>query len=80
MKTVSAREANQHFSRLLKAAAEGEDVVITRRGKPVAKLVAVAGPKIDAKRRAAIKRLMKMLRKGYDLGGLRIKREELYDR
>lgn len=80
MKTVSAREANQHFSRLLKVAAEGEDVVITRRGKPVAKLVAVAGPKIDAKRRAAIKRLMKMLRKGYDLGGLRIKREELYDR
>jgi len=80
MKTVSAREANQHFSRLLKAAAEGEDVVITRRGKPVAKLVPLAGPKIDAKRRAAIKRLMKSLRKGYPLGGLRINREDLYDR
>jgi len=80
MKTVSAREANQHFSRLLKTAADGEDVVITRRGKPVAKLVPLAGPKIDAKRRAAHKRLMKLLRKGVDLGGLRINREELYDR
>ena len=80
MKTVSAREANQHFSRLLRAAAEGEEVVITRRGKPVAKMVAVAGPKVDAKRQAAHKRLMKLLRKGYNLGGLRIDREELYDR
>ena len=80
MKTVSAREANQHFSRLLRAAAEGEEVVITRRGKPVAKMVSVSGPKADAKRRAAFKRLMKTLRKGDHLGGLRIDREELYDR
>ena len=47
MKTVSAREANQHFSRLLRAAAEGEDVVITRRGKPVAKLVPISEEPID---------------------------------
>jgi len=80
MKTVSSREANQHFSRLLKVAAEGEDVIITRRGKPVAKLMSVGGPKIDAKRRAAHKRLMKLLRKGYNLGGLKIDREDLYDR
>lgn len=80
MKTVSAREANQHFSRLLKAAAEGEDVVITRRGKPVAKLVPIETAKADAARARAHRRLMKLLRKGVDLGGLRINREELYDR
>ena len=80
MKTVSAREANQHFSRLLKAAAEGEDVVITRRGKPVAKLVPVASANMDAKRRAAIKRLMKMLRKGVNLGGRPFTRDEMHER
>jgi prevent-host-death family protein len=80
MKTVSAREANQHFSRLLRVAAEGEDVVITRRGKPVAKLVPLAGPKIDAKRRAARKRLMKLLRKGFNLGGRRFTRDEMHER
>ena len=48
MKTVSAREANQNFSKLLKRAADGEKVVITRRGKPVARLEPVAGPEQDA--------------------------------
>ncbi len=80
MKTVSAREANQHFSRLLRAAADGEEVVITRRGKPVAKLVSFETAKAKAARARAHERLMKLLRKGVDLGGLRINREELYDR
>ena len=44
MRTVSAREANQQFSKLLEAAVEGEEVTITRRGVPVAKLVPVGGP------------------------------------
>ena len=39
MRTVSAREANQQFSKLLEAAVGGEEVTITRRGVPVAKLV-----------------------------------------
>ena len=34
MRTVSAREANQGFSKLLQSVAEGEEVLITRRGKP----------------------------------------------
>ena len=33
MTTVSAQEANQQFSRLLGEVAEGEEVVITRRGQ-----------------------------------------------
>jgi prevent-host-death family protein len=41
MSTVSAREANQHFSKFLDAASRGEEVTITRRGKPVAKLVPI---------------------------------------
>ena len=38
MRTVSIRDANQQFSRLIKEVEAGETVVITRQGKPVAQL------------------------------------------
>jgi len=63
MATVTAREANQHFSKILDAAARGEEVTITRRGKPVAKLVPVEVSEETvavaeaAARRAALERL-----------------------
>ena len=41
MRSVSAREANQQFSRLLGEAANGEEIVITRSGEPVVALVPV---------------------------------------
>jgi prevent-host-death family protein len=37
--TVNARDANQHFSRLLREVAEGKSFVITHRGRSVARLV-----------------------------------------
>lgn len=40
-RTVNVREAKTHLSRLLEAVEAGEDVVIARAGKPVARLVAV---------------------------------------
>ena len=36
MKAVSARDANQGFSVLLSAVEHGEEVIITKRGRPVA--------------------------------------------
>ncbi len=39
-KTVNIHEAKTNFSRLLAKVAAGEDVVIAKAGKPVAKLVA----------------------------------------
>jgi prevent-host-death family protein len=41
-KSVGVHEAKTHLSRLLDAAAAGEDVVITRRGEPAARLVAIS--------------------------------------
>jgi prevent-host-death family protein len=38
MRFVTAREANQGFSQLLKQAEIGESIVITRSGRPVAML------------------------------------------
>ena len=39
MVTVNVHEAKTHLSRLLAQVEAGEDVVIARRGKPVARLV-----------------------------------------
>jgi len=36
MKTVGLRDMNQHFSRHMKAVREGDELLITDRGKPVA--------------------------------------------
>lgn len=80
MKSVSAREANQHFSRLLGEVAAGEEVVITKRGRPVATLSRYRGRPITPEREAAIERLMTRLRKGVPLGGIRVIREEIYNR
>ncbi|MEW1957788.1 type II toxin-antitoxin system Phd/YefM family antitoxin [Kineococcus sp. NPDC059986] len=41
-RTVNVHEAKTHLSRLLEAVERGEDVVIARAGKPVARLVPVA--------------------------------------
>jgi prevent-host-death family protein len=41
-RTVNVHEAKTHLSRLLEAVERGEDVVIARAGKPVARLVAIA--------------------------------------
>ena len=38
-RTVNVHEAKTHLSRLLEAVERGEDVVIARAGKPVARLV-----------------------------------------
>ena len=42
MVTVNVHEAKTHLSRLLAEAEAGQDVVIARNGKPVAKLVPYA--------------------------------------
>ena len=45
MLQVSVHEAKTHLSRLLRRAISGEEVVITRSGQPVARLVPMAGGK-----------------------------------
>jgi len=41
MQTVDIRAAKTNLSRLLDAAAAGEEIIITRAGQPVARLVAL---------------------------------------
>lgn len=42
MRKVSVREARAQIARLLEAVEAGEEVVITRRGEPVARLVGLS--------------------------------------
>jgi len=77
---VSARDANQRFSEILGRAAEGESIVITRRGQPVAQLVKYgAGPELDGSA-AAWDRLTSILETGLSLGGETFDRDALYER
>lgn len=50
MDAVSLADAKAHLSELVDRVEAGESIDITRRGKPVARLTAVAGPRkrIDA--------------------------------
>ncbi len=43
MKRVNVHDAKTNLSRLLEAVEDGEEVVISRAGKPVARLVPVSG-------------------------------------
>ena len=56
---VSLREANQHLSRYIEAVERGEEVIITRRGKPVAKIVRVSsGLRLTGAQKLARERML----------------------
>ncbi|MGM0561927.1 MAG: type II toxin-antitoxin system Phd/YefM family antitoxin [Pseudomonadota bacterium] len=52
MKTVNIHEAKTHFSRLINQAVKGEEIIISRAGKPVARLLRYETPKV--KREAGV--------------------------
>lgn len=68
MTIIGAFEAKTHFSRLLEQVEKGQQIVITRHGQPVARLIP-AGGKNREKKAAAIARL-KEFSKGQTLDGL----------
>jgi len=78
---ISLREANQHLSRYIRIVERGEELVITRRGKPVARLVAVTTERrLSPEQLAALERTRRRMHRGYDLGGRMPARDELHER
>ena len=53
MDTVGVCKAKSHLARLLDRVARGESLTITRRGRPVARLVPVEDDELRQSRRAA---------------------------
>ena len=80
-KEVALRDANQQFARYVRAVEAGESFVITRRGKPVARLVPVEPGKrvLTPEQQAARARALERMREGWDLGGYKFNRDELYE-
>jgi prevent-host-death family protein len=66
--TIGAFEAKTHLSSLLDRVAGGEDVLITKHGKPVARLI--KAEQVDRKQVDEAVAALKRMRKGTTLGGL----------
>jgi prevent-host-death family protein len=78
---VSIRDANQHLSRYLEQVEQGAEIIITRRGKPIARVVPIQrGRRLSDAQRAARERLRERMDRGYALGGARVDRETLHER
>ena len=77
MKTVSAADANRHFSSLLRDAASGEVITVLSRGKPVALISPVHSD--DKQRQAAKRSLVKRLKKQAPSGSRKWTRDQLYE-
>jgi prevent-host-death family protein len=71
MSKVGAFEAKTHFAELLDRVENGEEITITRHGKPVALLSPAPQWDRDAVRQAIAD--LHRLRKGHKLRGLKIK-------
>jgi prevent-host-death family protein len=78
---ISIREANQHLSRYVDAIQDGGEIVITRRGKPVARLIDIK--EVNGLTRAqkdARNRTLVRMHGWYSLGGHVIQRDALHVR
>ena len=72
MREIGAAAAKSKFGQLLDRVGHGEEIVIKRRGRPVARLIAAA-PSFDReKARRAVAGIL-ATSKGLTLGGLKIK-------
>ncbi len=77
VKTVSASDANRHFSSLLREVAKGESITVLSRGKPVATIIP-AGSR-GGEREAARRSLIGRLRNRKPAGARKWTRQDLYD-
>jgi prevent-host-death family protein len=75
---ITLREANQHLSRYIEAATHGDEVVITRRGKPVAKLIPITTERAVTPERQAAWKKLQLSASGLNIG--KFDREACYER
>lgn len=80
-KTVTLRDANQNFAKYIRQVEAGEEIVITRRGAPVARLLPASGKRVlTPQQQAARRRAFARMKKGWPLGIGKFDRDSLYDR
>ncbi len=78
---ASLREVNQNLSHYVRIVEKGEEVIITRRGHPVAKLAAIEATKqLSEEQCMARERTRQRMKRGYSLGGGRFDRDASHER
>jgi len=77
MRTVTAGDANRHFSNVLREVATGEIITVLSRGKPVATIAPARSG--DNQRQAAKLSLLERLRQQKASGARNWTRDELYE-
>ena len=82
MRAVTVREANQGFSELLAQMEHGEEVLITKRGRPVAVLSPYQAPNVTSEREAALARAVALMETGLPWGDAvrPYSRDEMHER
>ena len=82
MKTVSVRQANRDFSELLSRVERGEEILITKRSKPVALLSPYHPPRLTPKQQAAIDHAIEVMAQGLSWGthARAFTRDEMHER
>jgi prevent-host-death family protein len=80
-RSVSLRDVNQQLAKYVKAVEAGESFIITRRGRPVARLLPVEpGMRgLTPEQQEAFQRMVERMERGVDLGGAKFNRDELYE-
>ena len=80
MKTVTLRDANHSFARCVREVEAGEEYVITRNGRPVARLIAEPGPARSLTQQAALARTRARMQQGWPIASEALARDALHER
>jgi prevent-host-death family protein len=81
-KIITAREANQNFAKVLRDVETGKRFTVTRKGRPVARII--ASPKAGRRvltpvQERALERFTERMRAGWPLGIKKVDRDEIYE-
>jgi prevent-host-death family protein len=80
-RTITLREANQSFARCVREVEAGEELIITRNGNPVARLVPAKQQRVlTPEQEAAWERLKAAMERGWDIGAGPLDRDALHER
>lgn len=75
---VNMRDINHRFTHYINEVQEGNEIIVIRRGQPVARIVPFnKSNKLSSEQKAALKRTLKRMTTGYHLGG-HFDRDSLY--